>query len=211
MNTFAYPRPELSLRPPLFALAALGISFGLFVVMAKLVEVDDLYVAPPPAKTVGPITLQLEEQQTRHTSRIKPKPEPFKPPPTAVKETPDDSTVSVNDTYTMPGPAIEKVAISSDFGLSSGDQEVRPIVRVDPSYPANAARDGIEGWVSLRFTIDPLGGVRDIEIIDAEPKRIFDREARRALAKWKYQPRRVDGEAVSQTGMLVMLEFTLQE
>ena len=211
MTTFASPRPELSLRPPLIALAALVISFGLFVVMAKLVEVDDLYVAPPPAKNIGPVTLQLEEQETRHTSRIKPKPEPVKPPPSTVKETPDDSTVSVNDSYTMSGPVIEKISVGNDFGLNSGDQEVRPIVRVDPSYPANAARDGIEGWVSLRFTIDPLGRVRDIEIIDAKPRRIFDREARRALAKWKYQPRRVDGEAVSQTGMEVMLEFTLQD
>ncbi len=211
MNTVAFSRQELSVKPILYAGIALCISFGLFVLMAKLIEVDEMYVSSPQPTTVGPVVLQLEEEKTQYTNRIKPKPETIKPPPTVPQDTPDDSVVETKNTFSVAGPVIDKVKIGNNFSLSSRDQDVRPVVRVDPSYPASAARDGIEGWVSLRFTIDPLGSVRDIEIIDSEPKRLFDREARRALAKWKYQPRKVDGKAVSQTGIMVMLEFSLEQ
>ena len=63
----------------------------------------------------------------------------------------------------------------------------------------------------MSFTINEVGGVEDIEVIDAEPKRVFDREARRALRKWKYKPKVVDGKAVKQTDMFVQLDFTLEQ
>ena len=91
------------------------------------------------------------------------------------------------------------------------DGEATPIVRIDPKYPPQAARDGREGWVRLSFTINEVGGVDDIEVIEAEPKRVFDREARRALRKWKYKPKIVDGKAVKQTNMFVQLDFKLEQ
>ena len=51
----------------------------------------------------------------------------------------------------------------------------------------------------------------DIEVIEAEPKRVFDREARRALRKWKYKPKIVDGKPVKQPGMFVQLDFKLEQ
>jgi protein TonB len=40
---------------------------------------------------------------------------------------------------------------------------------------------------------------------------LFDREARRALAKWKYRPKIVDGKAEKQFNMFVQLDFTLEQ
>lgn len=65
--------------------------------------------------------------------------------------------------------------------MMTRDGDATPIVRIEPQYPIAAARDGKEGWVQLRFTINELGGVDDVEIINAEPKRLFDKEAIRAL------------------------------
>jgi protein TonB len=89
------------------------------------------------------------------------------------------------------------------------DGDATPIVRIEPKFPTKAARDGIEGWVQLRFDIDELGGVDNVEVIDAQPKRVFDREARKALQKWKYKPKVVDGKAERQTGLTVQLDFKL--
>ncbi|WP_352311523.1 energy transducer TonB, partial [Psychrobacter sp. W2-37-MNA-CIBAN-0211] len=43
------------------------------------------------------------------------------------------------------------------------------------------------------------------------PKRLFDREAIRALKKWKYKPKIVDGKPLRQSGMTVQLDFTLEK
>ena len=43
------------------------------------------------------------------------------------------------------------------------------IVRIDPKYPTQAARDGLEGWVMLSYTIDNSGRVTDITVLDASP------------------------------------------
>jgi len=86
-----------------------------------------------------------------------------------------------------------------------------PLHRVEPNYPAKALQRGVEGYVTLRFNIDELGKTRDIEVVDANPKRYFEREAMLALRNWKYQPKMVDGKAVVQTGLTVRLEFKLQK
>lgn len=95
-------------------------------------------------------------------------------------------------------------------GLST-TARIEPIVRIEPKYPIQAARDGKEGWVELAFIINELGGVEDVDVINAEPKRVFDREAKRALRKWKYKPLVENGKPVKQYNMTVRLDFTLNK
>ncbi|MEZ9547650.1 energy transducer TonB, partial [Vibrio crassostreae] len=61
----------------------------------------------------------------------------------------------------------------------------------------------------MSFTIDETGRPMDIQVTDANPRRMFEREAMRALKKWKYQPKVVDGKAIAQVGQTVKLEFKL--
>jgi protein TonB len=89
------------------------------------------------------------------------------------------------------------------------DGDATPIFRQEPKFPTKAARDGIEGWVQLRFDINELGNVENVSVIDAKPKRIFDREAKKALKKWRYNPKVVDGKAIKQIGLTVQLDFKL--
>ncbi len=86
-----------------------------------------------------------------------------------------------------------------DLGLDFGGdiqiaRELTPLVRVPPDYPVKALMDGTEGYVILRFTVTETGSVEDPEVLRAEPPNMFERAARRAVLRWKYQPQIRDGQ-----------------
>ncbi|MGB8713726.1 MAG: energy transducer TonB, partial [Onishia taeanensis] len=64
----------------------------------------------------------------------------------------------------------------------------RPTRRVPPEYPSRARRRGLEGHVVVAFTIRPDGEVeRDsITVVEADPARVFDRAAARAIGGWEF-------------------------
>ncbi len=76
-------------------------------------------------------------------------------------------------------------------------RELTPLVRIPPEYPMAARAKAIEGYVLLRFTVTESGSVADPEVLRSDPPGVFDRAARRAVLKWKYQPQLVDGRPVS--------------
>ena len=92
----------------------------------------------------------------------------------------------------------------------SGDGDVVPIVRITPIYPRKAALKGIEGWVKLEFTITQDGGVSDVKILSAKPRRMFNRAAIKSILKWKFKPRVVSGKAVARRATQT-IEFRLQK
>lgn len=89
----------------------------------------------------------------------------------------------------------------------SSSQQAMHLYRVDPNYPAKARKRRAEGFVIIKFNIDPQGKPIDLEVIDANPKRLFEQEAIKALKQWRYQPKLEFGKAVVQHGQTVKLEF----
>ena len=186
------------------------ITFVLFAVMASLVsqqhgkQVDPVPYVPVTVMQTPP------ESSANEMVRTLPKLPDTQPPKmqTAVMTSEVDSVdnyhyqpVELNLEHSGGG-------LSTFTGLREGD--ARPLVRTNPTYPVEAARDGIEGWVMMSFDINELGEVTNIEVIDAEPKRVFNRAAKQALRKWKYRAKVVDGKAVIQHGMTVQLDFNMQ-
>jgi protein TonB len=72
-----------------------------------------------------------------------------------------------------------------------------PRMRFPPRYPQRALMRHVEGKVVLRFTINPDGSVSDAEVIEAEPAGYFEQSALRAISRWQFHPKVVDGKAVS--------------
>ncbi len=89
------------------------------------------------------------------------------------------------------------------------EHEVMPLNDVRPEYPYRARQQGIEGHIKLAFTINPAGRVENIRVLEASPRNIFDREARRAAARWRFAPRTENGVAVSREAVKT-LHFRLQ-
>lgn len=82
-------------------------------------------------------------------------------------------------------------------GAPSMSEEVTPLTDVPPNYPRRALAAGIEGEVTLAFTITAEGRVDNLRVSDAQPPGVFEREARRAASRWRFTPRRENGQAVA--------------
>jgi protein TonB len=66
-----------------------------------------------------------------------------------------------------------------------------------PRFPARAKRMGIrQGTVTIEFTIDRNGAVKNASVVKADPPGLFDETALREIQKWKYRPKVENGTAV---------------
>lgn len=185
-------------------------TFALFVLMNHFIEQDTRPVDPvTPYVHVDPVFKEQEEKLIERET-IKPKPE-TQQIPDIPREMPEESVDPSGTSIAINIPIETGITIAGPDVFGSSDSDVRPLVRVDPRYPIDAARNGIEGWVKMRFDITALGSVSNIRVIEAQPARMFDKEARRALSKWKYKPKMENGSAITQTDQTVMLEFTLAD
>lgn len=63
------------------------------------------------------------------------------------------------------------------------------VKKVPPDFPAEATKKGIStGVVKAKLNIEADGKVSSVEILEAEPKRVFDRATIAALMEWKFEP-----------------------
>ena len=80
--------------------------------------------------------------------------------------------------------------LAASLMLALASQAAPKIVKkVPPEFPAEATKKGIStGVVKAKLSIEADGKVSDVEILEAEPKRIFDRSVKAALMEWKFEP-----------------------
>ena len=81
-------------------------------------------------------------------------------------------------------------AVAGDIRIA---RELTPLVRVSPDYPPGALAKRVEGFVLLRFEVTETGSVENPEVLRAEPAGMFERAAKRAVTRWKFQPQIRDG------------------
>lgn len=156
-----------------------------------------------------------EVQQRKRVVPKKPPPPKEPPPPPKMNVQQQQQVVNNMPTLNVPnldlgvggdGPflgAVGQVNMAEEGG-------VIPIVRIAPQYPRKALMAKIEGWVKVKFTITPSGTVSNPEVVDAKPRRIFDREAIRAILKFKFKPKIVNGQGVEQVATQT-IEFELPD
>ncbi|HHF3068375.1 TPA: energy transducer TonB [Vibrio diabolicus] len=195
--------------------ASLLISVSLFSFMAWMVDKGNQRA--PEASEAVRFDMVMVENEADVQRRQRSVPEQPEPP-----QAPEPMDLSQADTQMEPmspmtpvsalglNTALEGIAISApNLKGTMGNQQALPLYRVDPRYPSKALKRRVEGYVIMRFTIDATGRPKDIEVIEAEPQRMFEREAIRALKKWKYQPKVEDGVSIEQYGQTAKVEFKL--
>lgn len=85
-----------------------------------------------------------------------------------------------------------------------------PIKGLAPEYPRQAAKDGVQGFVDLDFSVGADGKVTDVSIDWAVPPRVFDGAAIKAARQWVFAPRLADGKPAPWTGT-IRIDFTFAE
>lgn len=192
----------------LLALGAAGImSFMLFALMQYLVSGrPSLLHGATDRSSITFIRLQYDTDESLKKRTVPKKPELPQTPPQPQKPKITNTQPSapalamaapkLTVNKLVGGPFAGTVGNMNANADMSSDGEVMPLVRVAPRYPRNAALKGIEGWVKVEFTILEDGTVSDAKVIDAQPSRVFNREAVRAVLRWKFKPQIVDGKQV---------------
>ncbi|MDH3619802.1 MAG: energy transducer TonB [Gammaproteobacteria bacterium] len=141
---------------------------------------------------------------------------PEKPPkpPETPPETPPQDMDNVNPDAPTINVAPPTVSANTDIGGPGGmniaEGDYLPIVRVAPVYPARALSRGLEGFVDLSFTVTTTGTVKDPIVLQSTSS-LFERAAIRAVLKFKYKPRVVDGVPVDVPGVKTRISFQLEE
>jgi len=206
-------------RTLLAAAVALGVTFALFLFMDKLISSGSHDRAELDAIAgihFGPV--EIPDEITTKSRRIPKKPPPPTKPPTAPKMKISKLDQPVQNLPRMDMPQLDIPLVGGEGMFIGNFQQVDktaegdiiPVVVIRPMYPREAAIAGVEGWVKVEFTITPLGTVTDATVVDADPARIFNREAIRAILKWKFKPRVVDGTAVARRATQI-IDFSLRD
>ena len=206
MHTLEFPKNPM-FKTSTAVIGGAVMTFIAFAFMQYLISGEQR----APIKLGDDITVEIfqapEDKQTTHIKRIPPLPTPKIPPKAPPRVTPSNEPITAIST--APPIVIDRFGDDMKQTLNRPTGDASPIVRINPKYPTSAARDGIEGWVQLSFNISPTGEVIDATVVNSEPKRIFDREALRAIKRWKYRQKVIEGVAQLQTGQTVQLDFKL--
>jgi protein TonB len=78
--------------------------------------------------------------------------------------------------------------------MSEGVMAAMLTHRVEPAYPAIARAAHISGVVHLHAIIGKDGTVRELQVMDGNI--LLAQAAKVAVATWRYQPTRLNGEPV---------------
>ena len=107
--------------------------------------------------------------------------------------------------------AVEKSAVPTGVGVSTGiSMNLIPLSKINPRYPSRAVSRRIEGWVKIELTITKEGTVSNAKVIEYKPSKIFNHSALRAIKRWKFKPKIINGVAVEQRA-IQKLTFTLKK
>ena len=193
---------------------AVGITFGLFWLMQFLISMKSgQYDEAKRGRVIEFVRLKRESELELKKRKLPEKQEREEEPP------PPDLDLSATPKPGQQTMAIAAPSADFDLALAGGphlggppsDSDIIPLVRVLPQYPPRAMSRGTEGWVLVEFTISAAGTVKDPVVIDSYPSSIFNRAMLRAIRKWKYKAKIVDGVAVERTGVQVRQIFELEE
>lgn len=115
------------------------------------------------------------------------------------------------------GPATPSALPSLPLGIDTTwyraiqvDVHPKAIGKIEPPYPEDARRRGIEGTLKLMVKIDDLGRVQSVEVVESNRPGVFDEAALETFAKARFHPAMKDGRPVRYQAYM-RVDFKLED
>lgn len=111
-------------------------------------------------------------------------------------------------------PPIESVVLDGTglkdaFNQAELDNPLIPVSQIPPVYPLRARRQGIEGWVAVKFLVNRDGRVESVSILDSNPPKVFDQSVLRCVRAWHFKSGTISGVPVN-TWVETTVKFKLK-
>ena len=200
------------------AIAVHVLAIGVWLMIPQEM-IDEVFTPPPLITSHIPLADPPPPEPTKPTTTQRVPTRPTEQRPTAV-----DPIVPLSQGDSIltggtgsgdsidPGPAIilppadpprEPVMVEAAI-------DPRALPAFQPDYPGAMIRQGMEGSVTVRVTINAQGRVTNIARIAASDESFWLATERHALRKWRFRPATRDGVAVATTKVLTV-RFTLTD
>ena len=156
--------------------------------------------------------VRVKRNENLNTADFTPE-KPPKPPETPPETPPQDfDNIDPNaPTINIRPPQVSAdTNIGGPGGMNIAEGDYLPIVRVAPVYPTRALTRELDGFVVMSFTVTAAGTVKDPIVLQSTSS-LFERAATRAVLKFKYKPRVVDGIPVEVVGVKTRITFILED
>jgi protein TonB len=189
------------------------VTFLLFMLMQRLIFTEE--VRPEEAGEELRISIRedVEEVDVRQRELTPDDVEDVEPPPPPPQIERQAAEQPSEDLSTIVGeiPEFENPQLTgADVSFNVSDRDAQPLVRIPPQYPPRAAERGIEGTCQFTFDVTPDGTPTNIQIMQCDSS-LFERASIRAVERWRYEPKIVDGNAVWRRGVVSSFDFQLEE
>ena len=189
------------------------VAAALFILMRALIFVD----GEPPSDAGDDVVIDIVSQKTDTDVRLREarpdQPDEIKAPPppprieAAKAEAPKEGLASVLGR--LPDLQVDALG-KNDVSFTVADRDEQPLVRGEQRYPRRALERGLEGTCTMGFDLNPDGTTTNISVISCT-NQVFGREGVRAVERYKYAPKIIDGEAVVRRGLQIELVWQLAE
>ena len=187
---------------------AILVTSVIFLLLASVIQQQqDVQLSEDRAVQIN-ILRQLED-------RVDQRAEDFQRP---VLDQPPPPPPMVSDPSFRPSMAVEMGALpdfsATNVDIGTGfnpDRDAQPLVRIPPQYPSQCQRTARDlETVTVEFDVTPEGSVINVRVVNST-NACFNRAAMRAVERWRYAPRIIDGRAQPRFGVRTAIDFGMEE
>lgn len=188
------------------------LTFALFVLMMALISGE--WEAEEKIETakfeinpqVEDIQVIRRETQVDEVRRVDTPP----PPPQIERQTAATPTEPIA-TLTGEIPSFEAPKISLEaVQFSVSDRDAQPFLRPPPIFPSRFEQGNNSGHCQVKFDVSPEGSPFNI-VNTYCTSSLLERATVRAVEKWKFQPKIVDGRPVAMRGVINKVTYRLAD